>query len=340
MGECLLVKNASVKNTLPVLSASYPQDKSITFISGNTASATFEVRIEIDGEPNEYTYQWYVNNSAVSGANSASYNWTGTSGGTYSIRCDVTNKAGTVQSRTATLKAEMYYTPTPNPTYPTDLTTVRANKTTQLVVDTAGGVHGNPHSYTFQWYMNGNPISGATNWYYDFSLANNAGTYKFYCKVTNAAGSVNSRTATITLQSETKYLYNAGTENVAWTYSNQNTGNGIVQNGDGAIEFYHGSWASGGTGIMLARTSSSVDLSIYKNLCFEINITKVSSINPHLGVTSNASAWNNITWLAEYEDKSYNNVHTVTIDISSLTSGYVAMRHEGKAFITKVYLVS
>lgn len=338
MGECINVGRGGKKKFLPTLNANYPQDKSLTFISGNTASATFEVKIATDGYPVEYTYQWYVNNAAVSGATGTSYTWSGTSGGTYSIRCDVTNKAGTVQSRTATLTANMQYTPTLNGSYPANVTSVRKDANTTLKVEISKA--GNPTSYTYQWYKNGSAISGATSSTYSFSLKENAGTYTFYCKVTNAAGTVQSRTATVILQSETKYLYNAGTENVAWTYNNQNNGNGIVQNRDGAIEFYHGSWASGGTGIMLARTTSTIDLTIYKKLCFEINITKVSSINPWLGVTSNAAKWNSVTWLASYEDKSYNNTHTVTIDISSLTSGYVAMRHEGNAFITKVYLVS
>ena len=58
----------------------------------------------VDGKPAEYTYQWYVNNSAVSGATSSTYTKTGlTSVDTYSVYCNVTNKAGTVKSRVATL---------------------------------------------------------------------------------------------------------------------------------------------------------------------------------------------------------------------------------------------
>jgi hypothetical protein len=201
--------------------------------------------------------------------------------------------------------------------------------------------HGKPDIYNYQWYMNGQAVAGATASTFYFDLKYDAGTYTFYCKVTNGAGSVNSRTATVTLQSETKYLYNAGTENVAWTYSNQDAGKGIVQNRNGAIEFYHGSWASGGTGYMTARTTSTIDLTVYKKLCIEINITKVAAINPWLGVTSNAADWKTVTWLASYEDKSYNNKHTVTVDISSIKqNAYVTMRHEGNAFITKVYLQS
>lgn len=56
-----------------------------------------------------YTYQWYKNGSAVSGATSSSYSFTPTAIGTTTIYCKVTNSAGTVQSRTATISCTKYY---------------------------------------------------------------------------------------------------------------------------------------------------------------------------------------------------------------------------------------
>lgn len=83
------------------LNSSYPQDISIFASSSN--SATFKVVIATDGEPASYTYQWYKNSSAVSGANGATFTLTNQSTiGTYSIYCAVTNDAGTVTSRVAT----------------------------------------------------------------------------------------------------------------------------------------------------------------------------------------------------------------------------------------------
>lgn len=88
--------------TLPVLNDSYPAD--VAFIENAGGSATFKVVIETDGKPDEYTYQWYLNGAKITGATSSTYTRTGlTSAATYTVYCKVTNSAGTVISRTATL---------------------------------------------------------------------------------------------------------------------------------------------------------------------------------------------------------------------------------------------
>lgn len=89
----------------PVLDANYPAN--VTQIQQTGGSATFEVKVATPGIPDEYTYQWYVNDSAVSGATSNRYTKTGlTSVATYTVYCKVTNRAGTVQSKTAVLTVQ------------------------------------------------------------------------------------------------------------------------------------------------------------------------------------------------------------------------------------------
>jgi hypothetical protein len=68
-------------------------------------------------------------------------------------------------------------------------------------------------SPTYQWYLNGNPINGATSSTYSIesAQAGDAGTYTV--AVTNAAGTVVSRAATLTLFSGTE----AATQEVAGT---------------------------------------------------------------------------------------------------------------------------
>ena len=92
--------------TVPVLNGSYPAD-----VTGKEvgSSATFEVKVATDGYPAEYTYQWYVNGSAVSGATGASYTRSKLAMGTYTVYCMVTNKAGTTVSRTAKLTVTKQY---------------------------------------------------------------------------------------------------------------------------------------------------------------------------------------------------------------------------------------
>ena len=89
----------------PVLNSAYPAN--VTQLERAEGSAKFEVKIDAAGHPDSYTYQWYVNDVAVSGATSSSYTKTGlTSAATYSVYCKVTNKAGSINSRTAILTVQ------------------------------------------------------------------------------------------------------------------------------------------------------------------------------------------------------------------------------------------
>ena len=90
---------------LPVLNASYPADASTSLNYGGSASATFGVKIATDGMPKRCTYQWYLNGDAIPGETGSSCTVKISAEGTYSVHCVVTNKAGSVTSRTATLTA-------------------------------------------------------------------------------------------------------------------------------------------------------------------------------------------------------------------------------------------
>ena len=84
MGECLIVRRGGESYELPVLSASYPKDVTVTAAAG--ASASFSISITTPGRPAEYTYQWYRNGAAVSGGTAASLTLTGlTAAATYSV---------------------------------------------------------------------------------------------------------------------------------------------------------------------------------------------------------------------------------------------------------------
>lgn len=103
MGECLISRRGGEVYKLPTLNPSYPAD--ITKVAAINSTATFSISITEDGKPAQYSYQWYVNGTAVAGAINPSYtmNTTATETGSHIIYCKVTNKAGVISSRAATL---------------------------------------------------------------------------------------------------------------------------------------------------------------------------------------------------------------------------------------------
>lgn len=108
MSSCLLVQSLKEKKIPPTLSPYQPANA--TAWQGN--SATFWVEIATPGVPAEYTYQWYRDGAKWSGATKASVSWNSASIGVHSIYCVVSNAAGEVTSRTATLTVK-----NPNMTY-------------------------------------------------------------------------------------------------------------------------------------------------------------------------------------------------------------------------------
>ena len=108
MAECLLLKSGGQTKKLPVLNASYPAN--VTNWQGE--QATFRVEIATAGVPAEYTYQWYRDGAKWTEATKATVSWSSAAVGSHSIYCVVTNKAGEVTSRVATLTVK-----NPNMTY-------------------------------------------------------------------------------------------------------------------------------------------------------------------------------------------------------------------------------
>ena len=90
---------------LPVLASNYPQDKTVSAYS----SVTSEVVISSDGDPSAYTYQWYKDGEFIPGATESSYTIIPTNLGTITLYCEVTNAAGTVITRTATITTSRVY---------------------------------------------------------------------------------------------------------------------------------------------------------------------------------------------------------------------------------------
>ncbi|WP_276968540.1 PKD domain-containing protein, partial [Metallibacterium scheffleri] len=99
------------------------------------------------GGTGSLTYQWYLNNAAVSGATSSTYATSFASSGTYSIYVAIADGIGNT-AQSSTLTETVNFDPTVTITSsqnPTDI----GNSVT-FTANPSGGTG----SYTYQWYLN------------------------------------------------------------------------------------------------------------------------------------------------------------------------------------------
>jgi hypothetical protein len=174
--------------TAPVYSSNYPYDA--TAVQGN--SFTFSAYLSGGSPP--LGYQWFKNGAAIPGAIRADYTIPTVAlsdAGKYYVVA--TNVAGSATSREATL------TVTPavivSITQSPQSQTVYVGQSASLYVGTSGG----SYPMTLQWYRNGTPIAGATYGTYSFNAITMADAGEYYVVFTNAAGTVTSGKATLTV---------------------------------------------------------------------------------------------------------------------------------------------
>ena len=135
------------------------------------------------------TYQWYLGSTAIAGATSSTYSITSASSasaGSYS--CVVSNTLGSVTSTPVVVSVIITPTITSNPISQL----VRSGTSATFTVSASGT------SPTYQWNLNGTPIPGATSASYTVT-ASTSNTGNYTCTIKNAAGSVTTPAATLTL---------------------------------------------------------------------------------------------------------------------------------------------
>jgi hypothetical protein len=169
------------------------QPQSTTIPSGG--STTLSVAASGTGP---LSYQWYVGTSGntaspISGGTSTSILVGGTQ--TYSYWVRVSNACGSVNSNTATVTVSGSCTPPAITSQPQSATIPSGGSTTLSVSATGTG----PLSY--QWYVGASgdtshPAQGQTS---PSILVGGTQTYSYWVRVSNACGSVNSNTATVTV---------------------------------------------------------------------------------------------------------------------------------------------
>jgi outer membrane protein assembly factor BamB len=165
---------------------------SATLDAGQTQLFTSRV----SGGTGSYSYQWYIDNSPVSGARSATWWYTPNSKGFHTIFLEVSDDAWARATSSATSNAS---TVSVNPWLfvviaPTSVTLDVAQSRT-FTSNITGGMP----PYTYQWYLNGSLVSGAINATWLFTPSS-PGFYAIFLKVTDNLGwDVASKTASMTV---------------------------------------------------------------------------------------------------------------------------------------------
>jgi hypothetical protein len=178
------LSNAVIPATAPVILSS-PVSQTV-----NTGTA-ITLAVSAIGTP-QLQYQWYLNGTALVGANSPTYIITSSTtlnNGSYTVT--VSNSAGTVTSNAAVLNilplAPIILT------QPLSQTVTAGSNSVAFTV----GVYGLAAAY--QWYLNGYAIPGATSSTYVVPYANATTAGAYTVTVTNAGGSITSYPASLAI---------------------------------------------------------------------------------------------------------------------------------------------
>ena len=174
--------------TTPPASQSVVAGKTATFSVVATGSATL-------------AYQWKKNGADISGANTNTYTTPATSdadiGAVLAYSVVVSNTAGSATSTDAKLTVTAALVAPVITTQPVNQSVVVGQSATFSVIATGGG------TIAYQWKKNGTDISGATSSTYTTPATSMADTDAvFTVVVSNAAGSVTSAEASLTVTAE------------------------------------------------------------------------------------------------------------------------------------------
>ena len=164
----------------PQLSAGTP-----TIVSGSTptsSGASVTLRANPSGGNGSYSYQWYKDGSAISGATSRDYTATG-SGVTnsYTVKVSSDGQSKTSSSISVTWRSALSVSA---PTIVSGTTPTRSGASVTLRANPSGG----NGTYSYQWYQNGSAISGATS--RDYTATGSGVTRSYTVKVSSDGQSV------------------------------------------------------------------------------------------------------------------------------------------------------
>ena len=321
MGECFIMRRGGNILRLTVPNGSYPQDCAVSVNDGQAGSATFEAVIADAGNPAFCTYQWYVDGIAVDGAVNATFTMENiVDAAVRTVYCEITNKAGTATTRSATLTVSRIDSPVLDTAYPADIT---CDAGASAVFETKIIKHGTSTDYTYQWYLDDVAVASATEATFKVTKPS-FGKHRVYCKVTSSAGTITSRVATLNVDTLVLYASGVNTDSVAGGWAHRSAEyDGEVY--DAEISRY---------------TVNAIDLTGFSKICFEGKM-RTSDHDYDVGFEVWRYSTNGIL-RGEVAHK-YGNTGNFTLDVSRLSGKYylgyyVSDRDYGSVTMTKLYL--
>lgn len=235
------------------------------------------------------SYQWYKNGAAISGANSSSYTTPPTSNSDNGEQFDVvvTNRYGSRTSSMATLTVNAAMVAPSIATQPVN-ETLNAGQTASFSVAANGTA---PLAY--QWHKSGVSISGATSSSYTTPATTTADSGStFTVVVSNAAGSVTSNTATLTINAAPAPAIQLSSTSI--TFSNVVVGSPVSQTliitnaGTATLSISQINVAGAGFSVSGFSLPLSVSAGQRATVAIEFNPTSAGGVSGNISIVSNA----------------------------------------------------
>ena len=178
--EANITVNADPSVTISTSNSQYDLGYSITF----TASTKDGTR--------SYTYQWYLNGNAVSGATSSTYTTSFTASGTDSVYVIIQDSLG-VSATSNHISVDIKNQPS------VTVSASRHNADTGQVISFDSAVFNGTGPYTYEWFINSGSVSTQASFSYTFTAA---GTYTVKLTVTDSDGYSSSASVTVIVSSD------------------------------------------------------------------------------------------------------------------------------------------